>query len=45
MYCIILKEDTIQCRPSFAKTNMTNARHTPDHRVRVRDKDRVWVRV
>jgi hypothetical protein len=47
VYCIVLQEDTIQFRPFFAKTNITYARHTPDHMVRVRDRDRdrVWVRV
>jgi hypothetical protein len=45
VYCILLKEDTIQRRPSFAKTNMTYATHTPHHKFRFkdRDRDRVWV--
>jgi hypothetical protein len=39
------RDDTIKCRPYFVKTIMTYAKHTPDNRVRVRNTDRVWVRV
>ncbi len=39
------EDDPIHCRPSFAKTNMTYARHTHDHTIRVRDGVRVRVSV
>jgi hypothetical protein len=36
VYCIILLDDTIESRPSFAKTQNTYARNPHDLRVRVR---------